>query len=106
MKSKWRRYEVLLPVRFNDGRDVPAKWLGKAANEIMDEFEGIIFDPEEIEGRWRHKGIEYRDNLVRITVDVRDTLANRLWVRKYKARWKRRLKQAELWVISYRIEIE
>ncbi len=32
MKSKSRRYEVLLPVRFNDGRDVPEEVLGEAVN--------------------------------------------------------------------------
>jgi hypothetical protein len=29
MKNKSRRYEVLLPVRFNDGKDVPAELLVK-----------------------------------------------------------------------------
>jgi hypothetical protein len=35
MKSKSRRYEVLLPVRFNDGRDVPDELLGEAVNISM-----------------------------------------------------------------------
>jgi hypothetical protein len=30
MKNKSRRYEVLLPVRFNDGRDVPKDLLAVA----------------------------------------------------------------------------
>ena len=38
MKSKSRRYEVLLPVRFNDGLDVPEELLGEAVNEIVDQF--------------------------------------------------------------------
>ncbi len=39
-------------------------------------------------------------------VDVPDTVSNREWMRKFKARWKRRLEQLELWMVSYRIEIE
>jgi hypothetical protein len=31
MKSTLRRYEVLLPVRFNDGTDVPAETLAEDA---------------------------------------------------------------------------
>ena len=27
MASNWRRFEVLLPLQFNDGRDVPPDWL-------------------------------------------------------------------------------
>jgi len=34
MSSKWRRFEVLLPLQFNDGRDVPAEWLADAVLEV------------------------------------------------------------------------
>src|SRR5437870_4659485 len=34
MTSKWRRYEVLLPRRFNDGSAVPNAWLGEALNAL------------------------------------------------------------------------
>src|SRR5437667_7307071 len=43
MKSKSRRYEVLLPVRFNDGKDVPDELLGEAVNEIVDQFNAVTF---------------------------------------------------------------
>jgi hypothetical protein len=38
MSSKWRRFEVLLPLQFNDGRDVPAEWLadGTVDGELSD----------------------------------------------------------------------
>ena len=41
MSTKWRRFEVMLPRQFNDGRDVPAEWISLAALEIGDEL-GII----------------------------------------------------------------
>jgi hypothetical protein len=104
--SSWRRFEVLLPVRFNDGRPVPEKWLAKAANEIVNKFGVVVFDAQPKEGRWRHRGKEYRDDLVRIIVDVPDTTGNRQWMKKFKSRWKERLHQLELWMVSYPIEIE
>lgn len=48
----------------------------------------------------------FRDDLVRLVVDVPDTEENRIWVREFKARWKAKLGQLELWVVSYLIEIE
>jgi hypothetical protein len=30
MSSKWRRFEVLLPLQFNDGREVSAEWIAEA----------------------------------------------------------------------------
>jgi hypothetical protein len=50
--------------------------------------------------------VAYRDDLVRIVVDVPDTPGNRLWMKDFKVRWRGRLEQLELWVVSYRIEVE
>jgi len=44
--------------------------------------------------------------LVRVVVDVPDSARNRQWMRQFKERWKMRLEQLELWMVSYRIEIE
>jgi hypothetical protein len=43
---------------------------------------------------------------VRITVDVPDTVENRRWMKEFKARWKTTLEQLELWMVSYRIDVE
>lgn len=48
----------------------------------------------------------YRDNLVRIVVDIPDTPANRRWMKAFKKKWKAKLKQLELWLVSYPITIE
>ena len=38
MSTKWRRFEVMLPRQFNDGRVVPPEWISLAALEIGDHF--------------------------------------------------------------------
>jgi hypothetical protein len=38
MSSKWRRFEVLLPLQFNDGSDIPAELLADAVLEIVSHF--------------------------------------------------------------------
>ncbi|HEV2947164.1 MAG TPA: hypothetical protein VGX70_07295 [Gemmataceae bacterium] len=106
MNKRRRRFEVLLPLQFNDGRAVPKSWLADAIFEIAEHFDGASHDTQEIEGFWRHAGEVYHEKFSRVVVDVPDTKVNREWVRQYKSRWKAKLKQIELWVISYRIEIE
>jgi len=106
MSSRWRRFEVLLPLQFNDGRDIPTEWLAEAVLEIVDEFGAASYETQKVEGHWRNSGVLYRDDLVRIFVDVPDSAKNRKWVRTFKDRWKARLDQLELWVVSYRIEVE
>ena len=73
MRSKWRRFEVLLPLQFNDGRDVPPEWLADAVLEIVEQFGAASYETQQIEGHWRHVGVSYHDNLVRLVVDVPDT---------------------------------
>ena len=106
MSSRWRRFEVLLPLRFNDGRDVPGEWIAEAVLEIVDHFGAASYETQKVEGHWRHSGILYRDDLVRIVVDVPDSARNRQWMKQFKDDWKVRLEQLELWMVSYRIEVE
>ena len=106
MSSKWRRFEVLLPLQFNDGRDVPTEWLAEAVLEIVDHFGAASYETQKLEGHWRQGGVLYRDNLVRVVVDVPDSAKSRQWMKEFKARWKARLEQHELWVVSHRVEVE
>jgi hypothetical protein len=54
MKKKSRRFEVLLPARFNDGREVPDELLGKAVDEVIEQFHAVTFYKEAAEGFWQH----------------------------------------------------
>jgi hypothetical protein len=106
MSSRWRRFELLLPVRFNDGRDVPPEWLAEAVLEIVDRFGAASYETQKVEGHWRHGGVLYRDDMVRVVVDVPESAKNREWMKAFKNRWRARLEQLELWMVSYRIEVE
>jgi hypothetical protein len=106
MSSRWRRFEVLLPLQFNDWRDVPAEWLANAVLEIVDQFGAASYETQKLEGHWRYGSVLYRDNLVKLVVDVHDTTANREWMRQFKVRWKDRLEQLELWLVSYRVDVD
>jgi hypothetical protein len=66
MSSRWRRFEVLLLLQFNDGRDVPPEWLADAVLEIVEHFGAASYETQKVEGHWRHGGVLYRDNLVRV----------------------------------------
>jgi hypothetical protein len=106
MSSNWRRFEVLLPLQFNDGSTIPPDWLAEAVLEIADFFGAASYETQKVEGHWRHGGVVYRDDLVKIVVDVPDSADNRDWLRSFKTRWKVRLDQLELWLVSYPIDVE
>ena len=106
MSRKLRRFEILLPLQFNDGREVPSELLADAVLEIVERFEAASYETQKVEGHWRHEGVLYRDNLVKIVIDVNDDESNRQWMREFKSRWKKRLEQIDLWLVSYPIDVE
>lgn len=55
MSSMWRRFEVLLPLRFNDGRDIPTEWLAEAVLEVVTHFGAASYEPQKLEGHWRQE---------------------------------------------------
>jgi hypothetical protein len=66
MSSRYRRFEVLLPLQYNDGREIPTEWLAEAVLEVVDHFGAVSYETQKVEGHWRHGGVIYRDNLVKI----------------------------------------
>lgn len=106
MSSSWRRFEVLLPLQFNSGEDIPSEWLAEAITEVVGHFGAASYETQRVEGHWRRSGVLYRDNLVRIVVDVPDSDIHRKWMKEFKARWKLRLQQLDLWLVSYRIDVD
>ena len=77
MNKKWRRYEVLLPLQFNDGRAVPSEWLGQAVLSIVRHFGAISYETKGVQGHWQQGDVLYRDNLARLVVDIPGTIRNR-----------------------------
>src|SRR6266852_5082243 len=41
LNTSLRRFEILLPLQFNNGRDVPAKMLAEARSELIDRFGAV-----------------------------------------------------------------
>ena len=106
MRNKLRRYELLLPARDNNGQEFPEELLGEAVMEIVKQFSAVSYYKNAAEGFWQHGETLFRDDLGLIVIDVPDTLANRKWMKAYKSRWKLRLEQLEIWLVSYLIDVE
>lgn len=69
-------------------------------------FGGSSLETQVIKGLWQQGGVVYSDELLRIVVDFPESVKNRRWMRDFKARWKERTEQLEIWMVSWRIEVE
>ena len=100
-----RRFEILLPLRHNDGRPVSDDILNQTREELVDRFDGVSIQPQSILGIWVHEGVRYEDTSVRLTVDVDDTPENRQFFIDFKATLLQRLEQVEIYIVSHPVDI-
>lgn len=105
MSTSYRRYEILLPRRFNDGQPIPPRWLTEAVIELRERFGAASCETQIIRGEWEEEGEIYRDELVRVFVDAEDTPANRDFFVLFRERLKIKFRQLAIWLTSHPIDV-
>jgi hypothetical protein len=105
MSRSFRRFEMLLPQHFNDGRRVPSAAFDETLQELKDRFGGVSTETQDIQGYSVHRGQPFTDDLVRIYVDVPDTEDNLEYFEALKVILKSRFDQEEIWIATHPVEV-
>jgi len=105
MSKVYRRYEMLLPLRFNDGQPVPGEAVADVLIELRTHFGAASSETQTIQGLWQHEGQVYRDELTRVFVDVPDTPESREFFVQFKDHLKSRFQQIDIWLTTYLVEV-
>ncbi|MCW5554227.1 MAG: hypothetical protein KIS67_18975 [Verrucomicrobiae bacterium] len=103
--SDWCRCEILLPSKFNDGQPVPRERITEALLELEQRFGAVSCETQIIHGIWRHQGQRFRDDLIRVFVDMENKPEHREFFTGYKEQLKARFKQLDLWITIYPIDL-
>src|SRR5438552_4075179 len=93
-----RRYEILLPLTFNDGRAVPGEALEQTREELIAGFGGVTLVPGSAQGVWLHAGTRYEDETVLLIIDVAEVPENRAFFVRYKPVLLQRFEQIEIYI--------
>ena len=102
--ARLKRFEILLPLTYNDGREVEPEKFDQTAEELSDRFGGITQDTVRVTGAWQYGGTRYRDELLRIRIDTRDPAAT-AFLTAYKGLLKQRLQQIDIWITAHELEV-
>ncbi len=97
MSISGRPFEILLPLRFNDGSPVPVTLIAETPVELRRTFGAVSSETQRIEGQWQDAGQVYRDELMRVFVDVEDTVQDRDFFRQFRERIRNRFRQVSIW---------
>lgn len=105
MSDQFRRFEVLIPLRFNDGREVPDDLIVDSILELETQFGAVSCETPSIRGIWTEGSMKYRDDLIRLFVDVADRPEHREFFVQFKVLLKQRFDQLDFWVVSHLIDV-
>ncbi len=103
--SALRRYEILVPLLFNDGSPVPEALLAQTFTELRERFGAASWETQTVRGAWEFQSVVYEDNLTRFFVDVPDLPEHREFFRAFKENLKVRFNQLDIWVTSYPLDV-
>jgi hypothetical protein len=103
--SKLRRYEFLLPRKFNDGQPVPDDLISQTLGELEERFGAVSWETQIIQGSWRYQGERFYDELFRVFVDVEDKPEHAEFFRRYKEQLKSRFRQLDIWMTTFPIDV-
>lgn len=102
---KLKRYEILLPLNYNDGTVIEQEKFDLTNQELLDRFGAVTFDSIIASGHWLYKGVLYKDQLLRFRIDAEDTEDVRDFFFKFKNVLKKRFQQLDIWITAYNVEI-
>ena len=105
MNISYRRFEILLPLRHNDGRRIRKRLVTETLVELRAQFGASSCETQVIQGQWQHQGEIHHDELVRVFVDVEDLPGNRQFFLEFKESLKERFEQIDIWLTSHPIDV-
>jgi hypothetical protein len=100
-----KRYEILLPLLYNDGSKIEREKFLITNEELVERFGAATTDSTRIVGRWIYQNQLYEDKLIRIIIDVPESENSETFFRQYKEVLKERFKQIDIWITSYEIDV-
>jgi len=101
-----KKYDVYLPLKYNDGTEIETKELRKIERQLMAVFGAITVSPlcAPFRGTWRLGGVEFVDDIIRIEIITKEDLTTDEFFKRYKQYLKRTLRQFKILITVQDVE--
>jgi hypothetical protein len=99
------RFEILLPLFYNDGRPIEREKFLQTDDELVQLFGATSTDTVVVRGRWLYQSTQYHDQLIRVRLDLEDSPEKWQAVRDFKQTLKSRFEQLEIWITAHRVDL-
>ena len=100
------RYLILLPLKFPEGKRVPAEYITETQIELAQRFGGATLEPGRVSGMWvDEEGQLVEDELVKLWTDVNDSSEVQLYMSQLRERLQYRFRQKVIYITAQRIQM-
>ena len=91
-------FTVFLPMNYNDGRDVEIEKFEEVEKDLVALFGGITMSSEKspMKGVWLYKGVQFKDQIVKIEIVVEETKNIDRFFHNYKEKLKEMFQQHDI----------
>ena len=93
-----KKYEIYLPLKYNDGKEVEPLKLKQICERLVAVFGAITVSSlsAPYQGKWRYGGVEFIDDIIRIEIITEGDLRSNHFFRNFKQHLKRTLRQFDI----------
>ena len=90
-----KKYDIYLPLKYNEGSDIEPEKLEEIQQQLMAVFGAITVSPlsAPFKGTWRYGGVEFVDDIIRIEIITDE---EPYFFRNLKRQLKRTLRQRDI----------
>ena len=91
-----KKYEIYLPLRYNEGRKIEPQKLKEIRQQLIDVFGALTASSRSapFQGTWRYKGVEFVDDIIWIQIITKEDMND--FFKSFKRQLKRTLRQLDI----------
>lgn len=93
-----KRYEIYLPLKYNDGKDVEAAKIKQIREELIARFGALTVSSlsAPYQGSWKYGGVEFIDDIIKFEIITMDDRKTEAFFKRFKVRLKKLLLQIDI----------
>src|SRR5256714_2795640 len=102
-----RKYEIYLPLKYNNGEAIEAEKIVAIWDELAEAYGAITVSPlsAPYQGRWKYGGVEYIDEIIKVEVVAANDRAAKKFLKEFKERLKESLQQIDILITTHGIQV-
>ena len=104
---RMKKYEIYLPLKYNDGTKIETEKIKQIREELVDVFGARTVSSQHApdQGAWNYRGSDIVEDIIKIEIIARADRKTQKFFRQFKERLKRLLKQIDVLIIAQDVRL-